>query len=70
MLRRIREFACEISVYYTTMATGSTRESSEEENGFAQPEIGDEDIDNVAEDFRDGLGLVSLKEKSIYCYYE
>lgn len=65
MIRRIREFACEISVYYTTMATNSAPESSEEENGFTQPEIGDDDIDNVAEDFRDGLGLVSLKEKSM-----
>lgn len=49
MIRRIREFACEISVYYTTMATNSAPESSEEENGFTQPEIGDDDIDNVAE---------------------
>lgn len=47
------------------MATDSVRESSEEDNGFNQPEIGDDDIDNVAEDFRDGLGLLSPKEKTM-----
>lgn len=47
------------------METDSARESGEEENGFTQPEIGDDDIDNVAEDFRDGLGLLSPKEKTM-----